>query len=158
MWYCVIGWRKATSVLWLWLSAVLHYSWTVIRLIALHWKEDGQSQHLSQLTGGRVWNIGNLGYPPDSADHDDKGHALTRSCVLWFTTPPRISFRQFSAWWSTSRTSCGHVCSGSLTLRTPQLTLSDYITDPFNSAPWHHCFAYAQHNQCPWLPPTHRSV
>ena len=26
-------------VLWLWLSAVLHYSWTVIRLIALHWKE-----------------------------------------------------------------------------------------------------------------------
>jgi len=26
-------------VLWLWLSAVLHYSWVVIRLIALHWKE-----------------------------------------------------------------------------------------------------------------------
>jgi len=25
-------------VLWLWLSAVLHYSWMVIRLIALHWK------------------------------------------------------------------------------------------------------------------------
>jgi len=23
----------------LWLSTVLHYSWTVIRLIALHWKE-----------------------------------------------------------------------------------------------------------------------
>ena len=25
-------------VLWFWLSAVLHYSWMVIRLIALHWK------------------------------------------------------------------------------------------------------------------------
>ena len=25
-------------VLWLWLSVVLHYSWMVIRLIALHWK------------------------------------------------------------------------------------------------------------------------
>jgi hypothetical protein len=25
-------------MLWLWLSAVLHYSWMVIRLIVLHWK------------------------------------------------------------------------------------------------------------------------
>jgi len=41
--YGTVWWgdrRPLLSVaLWLWLSAVLHYSWMVIRLIVLHWKE-----------------------------------------------------------------------------------------------------------------------
>ena len=39
--YRLMCWQKANSlaVMWLWLSAVLHYSWLIIRLIALHWKE-----------------------------------------------------------------------------------------------------------------------
>ena len=99
---CGTVWRTdgrllLSVVLWLWLSAVLYYRWMVISLITLHWNEAGQSHHLSQLTAGKVWNVGNLGYPPDSADHGDKGHALTSTCVFWFTTPPRISLRQFSA-------------------------------------------------------------
>jgi len=40
--YGTIWWADGkpllSVVLWLWLSAVLHYSWIVIRLIALHWK------------------------------------------------------------------------------------------------------------------------
>jgi hypothetical protein len=33
------GRQLPSVVLWLWLSAVLHYSWMVIRLIALYWKD-----------------------------------------------------------------------------------------------------------------------
>jgi len=41
--YGTVWWADGRTlisvVLWLWLSAVLHYSWVVIRLIALQWKE-----------------------------------------------------------------------------------------------------------------------
>ena len=40
--YGIVWWADGrpliSVVLWLWLSAVLHYTWMVIRLIDLHWK------------------------------------------------------------------------------------------------------------------------
>jgi len=100
-------------VLWLRLSAVLHYSWMVIRLTALQWKEGWTkpppepiyskecakhwkeyswlfksiyNDHSSQQYG--------LGLYCNSAEYDDTDHALTLfKFVLFHEPPPRQRHR-----------------------------------------------------------------